>query len=197
MAPAPIPNLTDDELAAAGFASVGTDVAVHRSAAIFGAGHIHLGSHVRIDCFCVLSAGPGTVRLGDHIHLSAGVHVFGTAGVTLEDFANLSSRVSVFSVSDDFVEGHLTGPTVPAELRKVTAGEVVLRRHALVGAGSVVLPGVTIGTGASVGALSLVSGDVPDHAVVAGTPARRVGTRDGERLARLEDELRRRSPGSS
>ena len=186
----PTTNLSADELEDMGFAGVGTDVAVHRSVAIFGAAHIHLGSHVRIDCFALLSAGPGAIRIGDHIHLGAGVHLFGTAGITLEDFAGLSPRVSVFSVSDDFVEGHLTGPTVPLEFRKTTQGQVVFRRHAIVGAGSVVLPGVTVGTGAAVGALSLVNRDVADNALVFGAPARRVGTRDGARLAELEARFR-------
>ncbi|MGH3369493.1 MAG: acyltransferase [Nocardioidaceae bacterium] len=182
-------NLSPRELHAVGFGSVGTDVAVHRSVHVFGAEHIHLGSHVRIDCFCVLTAGPGAVRLGNHIHIGASVHIFGSAGVTLEDFTGLSSRVSVFSTNDDYVEGHLTGPTVPDEFRKVTAAEVVVRKHAVVGAGSVVLPGVTIGSGAAVGALSLVNRDVPELTVVGGVPARAIGVRNGERLAQMEAGL--------
>lgn len=190
MPPGPARSLSAQALKEVGFASLGTDVSVHPSVEVFGAADVHLGSHVRIDCFCLLTAGPGVVRIGDHVHVSASAHVFGTAGVTVEDFAGLSARVLVFSVNDDFVEGHLTGPTVPDELRKVTAAEVVLRRHALVGAGSVVLPGVEIGEGAIVGALSLVKHDVPPGAVVAGVPARRIGTRDVGRLAELEARLR-------
>jgi galactoside O-acetyltransferase len=66
---------------------------------------------------------------------------------------------------------------------------VVLGRHGLIGAGSVVLPGVTIGEGAAVGALSLVRKDVPPYAIVAGNPMRTLGQRSEERLRLLESEL--------
>ena len=47
--------------------------------------------------------------------------------------------------------------------------------RASVGSGSVILPGLNIGQGALVGAGSVVTKDVPDHAIVAGNPARIVG----------------------
>jgi len=79
--------------------------------------------------------------------------------------------VSLYTVSDDFVEGHLTNPTVPEEYRRVRRGPVRLGRHALVGSGSVVLPGVTMEYGAAAGALTLVKKSVPACAIVAGNPA--------------------------
>ena len=66
---------------------------------------------------------------------------------------------------------------------------VRIEEHAIVGCGSVVLPGVVIGRGAAVGALSLVKRDVEPFTIVAGTPARPVGTRDRERLEALAQRL--------
>ena len=188
-------NLTESELRDLGLASVGHDVCIDRSTRIFGAGDVSIGSHVRIDCFSVITAGPAAVVIGDHVHLGVGVCLFGTAGVEIGDFASLSGRVSVYSTNDDFVDGHLTGPTVPAELRQVHAARVILGPHALVGAGSVILPGVKLGRGAAVGALSLVKGEIADGEVAAGTPARRVGSRNLERLDRLEARIRTAADG--
>jgi acetyltransferase-like isoleucine patch superfamily enzyme len=56
-----------------------------------------------------------------------------------------------------------------------TVGETVVRYGASIGAGSVILPGVTIGRFALVGAGAVVTRSVPDHAIVVGNPARRVG----------------------
>ncbi|MFB6235150.1 MAG: DapH/DapD/GlmU-related protein [Halopenitus sp.] len=50
-------------------------------------------------------------------------------------------------------------------------GDVVLEDRAMVGAGAIVLPGVTVGEGAQVAANSLVADDVPAHSTVAGVPA--------------------------
>jgi acetyltransferase-like isoleucine patch superfamily enzyme len=161
-------------------------VAVHSSVLVFGSEHLRIGENVRIDAHCIITAGPGTVTIGDNVHIGAATHLFGTAGIEIADFANVSSRVSLFSTNDDYTAGYLTNPMVPDELRNVTEGPVVLGRHAIVGCGTVVLPGVTIGTGAAVGALSLVKRDVEPFTVVAGTPARQIAVRDRERLLALE-----------
>ena len=54
-----------DELHDFGVETTGADPQVHRTAQIFGGGHLSLGSGARIDCFTVISAGPGAVVLGD------------------------------------------------------------------------------------------------------------------------------------
>ena len=61
---------------------------------------------------------------------------------------------------------------------------------AVIGAGSVVLPGSRVGRGASVGALSLVKSSIEPGAVAAGIPARTIGTRDLTELEELERRLR-------
>jgi acetyltransferase-like isoleucine patch superfamily enzyme len=183
-------NLDVRELQELGLAQVGRDVHVDRTARIFGAERVSIGSHVRIDCFVVITAGPGVVTIGDHVHLGVGVSLFGTKGIAIAEFASLSGRVAVYSTSDDFVDGHLSGPTVPDELRKVHGAPVSLGPHTIVGAGSVILPGVRVGRGAAVGALSLVKGEVAEGELVAGVPSRPIGRRDLERLGRLEAQAR-------
>lgn len=161
----------------------------HSSVLVFGSEHVTIGDNVRIDAYCIITAGPGRVTIGSNVHIGAGTHLFGTAGIEIGDFANLSSRVSVFSTNDDYTDGYLTNPTVPDELRRVSAAPVMVAPHALVGCGSVVLPGVVVGRGSAVGALSLIKRDVEPFTVVAGVPARQVGVRDRERLQALERRL--------
>jgi dTDP-4-amino-4,6-dideoxy-D-glucose acyltransferase len=183
-------SLTGSELQSLGLAAVGDDVHIDESAQVFGAGGVSIGSHVRIDCFTVITTGPGAVTIGDHVHLGVGVCLFGTAGIEIGDFASLSSHVAVYSTNDDFVGGHLSGPTVPAELRNVYAARVIVGSHVILGASSVILPGVRLGRGAAVGALSLVKRDVADGELAGGVPARTLGRRDLERLDQLEVQAR-------
>jgi dTDP-4-amino-4,6-dideoxy-D-glucose acyltransferase len=184
--------LGPDELRALGVAEVGERVAVDATARILGAERIRIGSDVRIDAFAVLSAGEGGIELGSHVHIAAHAFLAGSARIVVRDFAGLSGRVSVYSSSDDYSGEALTNPTVPAELTRVTHAPVEIGRHAIIGAGSVLLPGVTLGDGCGVGALSLVRRSVEPFTMVAGAPARVVGTR-ARRLLELERRLR--TPG--
>ncbi len=159
--------------------SVGENVSVNRSVVFYSAKNIHVGSNVRIDCFCILSASSRGIVIGDHVHISAYAALFGSSGkIQVDSFCALSSRVSVFTANDDYRDGFMSNPTVAMEYRKVRSGDVVFKKHALIGCGSVIMPGVTLEVGASVGALSFVSKDVPEFAVVAGVPCRVIGERN-------------------
>lgn len=146
------------ELRELGIGSAGESVMVHETAQLVDVENIHLGSNVRIDAFCILSASGGHIRVGNFVHIAAQVCVFGGAGVDLENFTGLSHGTRVYSVSDDYSGQTLTNPTVPAQfLTNMQRGRVVFREHVIVGAGSVILPSVEIGEGSAVGALSLVT----------------------------------------
>jgi galactoside O-acetyltransferase len=183
--------LTRPELLELGFGAVGEDVSIDASAVFYGAERISLGSHVRIDAGAVLSAGAGGILIGDHVHVSVRVFLTGAARIELRSFAGVSAGTAIFSSNDDYSGGWLTGPTVPEDLRNVTNAPVVLGEHAIVGAGCVILPGVTVGKGAAVGALSCVRRDVPPFTIVAGPRGEVIGERD-RKLLELERELRER-----
>lgn len=185
----------EGELRALGLTSVGYDVQVDRTAILVNPAGISIGNQTRIDAFCLISAvGPG-VTIGSHVHLSAGVYIFGGAGVWIEDFVSVSARCLIYSVNDDYSGEHLVGPTLPAEFRDVDARTVRIGRHAVVGAGSVVLPGVTFGEGSACGSLSLVKQDVTAFTIVAGAPARVVKGRS-RRLLELEAQYLRGQNGA-
>lgn len=178
--------LTDEELSRLGLASVGSNVRIHSTVQFFGANHVSIGDNVRIDCFSIISAGSEGVSIGSHVHIAAGCYLFGnSAAIRLEDFCGLSSRVSVYSCTDDYVNGWMTNPTVPNNFRQPRLGPVVLERHAIVGAGCVILPGVRIGLGAAVGALTVVRKSVAGGSIVHGNPMRVLRRR--RNVARLLD----------
>ena len=171
------------------FGSVGENVSVNRSVIFYSPKNISLGSHVRIDCFGLISAGAKGIEFGDHVHISSYCCLNGSGGkILFESFTGLAARGTIYTATDDFSDGFMTGPTVPDKYRKVRIGDVVLRKHAVIGCGSVVLPGVTIGLAATVGALSLVKASVPEFAIVAGNPIRLIGQRNRQILD-LEKEF--------
>jgi dTDP-4-amino-4,6-dideoxy-D-glucose acyltransferase len=178
-----------------GFGSLGDNVQVSDKASLYNVAAIHLGCNVRIDDYCVLSAGAGGIYVGNYVHIAVFCLLIGAGAIRLDDFSGLSSRVSIYSSSDDYSGAAMTNPTVPRELTNVHSADVTLSKHVIVGSGAVILPGVIIHEGAAVGALSLVSKPCEAFGVYSGTPARRIATRSRTVLD-LERELLSRNAGN-
>lgn len=169
---------SDEEVRGLGLGSVGKNVLISRHCSIYSKANIHIGNNVRIDDFSILS---GNIVLGDYVHIAAGVYLYaGESKIVINDFAGISAQSTVYAISDDFVGGNLTNPMVPDEYRNVKKGEVVLGRHVVVGAHSVVLPSVKIGDGTTVGSMSLVTKSLDSWGVYVGIPCKRIKDRDME-----------------
>lgn len=184
---------TREELLELGLRSVGQDVNIDRSVRIFGTERLSIGDHVRIDPFCIISAGPDGISIGRNVHIAGYCFVGGRGRIEIQDFAGLSSHVSVYSATDDYTGGAMTNPTVAEEFKNVRDAPVVLKRHAIIGASSVILPGVTVGLAAAIGALTMIRKDVADFAIMSGCPAKEVGKRSDSILEREAEFLRQES----
>lgn len=179
---------SEDELRGIGFRSLGKRVSVSRKASIYGAHSISLGDDVRVDDFCVLTGGSG-IELGRFVHVGCYSALFGGSGIVMADFSGLSARVLVYSESDDYAGRSLTNPTVPERFRgRLHRGRVTFGRHVVVGAGSTILPGVSLGEGAAVGGHSLVTKDCEPWWIYFGAPAKKLRRRSRDLLA-LEKTL--------
>lgn len=97
------------------------------------------------------------LTLGYKTDIGAFTYINAKFGVTIEDLVQVGSHCSIYTVS---TIDNKTGP-------------VVLKKNCRIGSHSVVMPGVTVGENAVVGAHSFVNRDVPDGAVVFGVPAKR------------------------
>lgn len=170
---------TEQELAQLGFASFGSDCKVSRNCAIIGAKNVRLGSHVRIDDYVVIAAASGSLELGNYTHIAAGAYLGCAGGITMADFSGVSQGAKIYSASDDYSGAALTNPTVPKKYLKVDVAPVVLGRHAIVGAGSIVLPGAILSEGAAIGAMTLIKHGfkTADWSVYFGSPARKIADR--------------------
>lgn len=186
--------LSQKSLADMGFASVGRHVRISDRASFYCPSRISLADDVRIDDFCVLSAGQGGISIGRNVHIAVYSCLIGAGRIEVSDFANISSRVSIYSSNDDYSGEWMTNPTVPAEYTNVSNLPVYVGRHAIIGSGCVVLPGVTIGDGAAIGALSMVQGDCEPFMVYGGVPAKRIKERS-RALLKAEGDFLAGRPG--
>lgn len=163
-----------DELAKLKFKRLGENVLISRYARFYGIEKIEIGNNVRIDDFSILS---GNITLGSHIHISAYCALYGQYGILLEDYTGLSPRCTLFSATDDFGGEYLIGPMVPKEFTNVTGGKIQIKKYSQIGAGSTILPSVTVNEGVAVGAMSLIIEDLEKWGIYAGIPARRIKNR--------------------
>jgi galactoside O-acetyltransferase len=166
---------TQNELEEMGFASLGKNVLISKKASIYSPNRISIGDNVRIDDFCILS---GKITLGKFIHIAAYVALFaGDTGIEMYDFSGISSKSTIYAVTDDYSGSVMTNPTIPDKYRSVQSGKVVLKKHVLVGANCLILPGVTLEEGSAFGAMSLIHKDSKPWSINVGVPFRKVKDR--------------------
>lgn len=103
------------------------------------------------------------IRFGKNVFVNYGCGFMDRGGITIEDDVLIGPNVSLIT------ENHAE---VPELRRHVYSNPILIKRKAWIGAGAIILPGVTIGENAIVAAGAVVSKDVPDNTIVGGVPAK-------------------------
>jgi galactoside O-acetyltransferase len=178
------------------FACIGQDVVIWPMAKIISPEAISLGDSIIIDDFVFLMGGMRTV-IGSFVHIASHTSIAGGGEFIMEDFAGLSGGVRVYTGNEDYFGGSLTNPTIPYPYRQPMRSFVHIGKHAIIGANSVILPGVTIGQGTVIGANSLVTKNCKPWTIYAGSPVRAVHPRPLDRILELEALLRRELYGAN
>jgi acetyltransferase-like isoleucine patch superfamily enzyme len=153
-------------------ASLGPRTRIQRGVLIYSPRLVSLGAD------CLLARGAqllsesfdARLAVGDRVQLNARVHIDYTGGLTLEDDVLISEEAMVYTHS----HGH-------DPRSQPVATPLVVGQGAWIGARAIVLSGVArVGAGAIVGAGAVVTREVPAGAIVAGNPARVIGSRSAE-----------------
>lgn len=181
--------MVDNQAYSLRFAKIGSDVTIWPLAKIVQPEVISIGDSVIIDDFVFLVGGTGT-SIGSFIHIASFTSITGGGKFTMEDFSGLSGGIRVYTGNEDYSGGCLTNPAVPPPYRIPVRSFVHIKKHAIVGANAVILPGVTIGEGAVIGANSLVARDCSPWKVYVGSPARLIKERPAAKILELENQLR-------
>lgn len=186
---------TQEELEQAGFRHLGKNVKIKRNCGLFFTENMVIEDNARIDDYTIIVASREEVRLCRHVHIGTHCFISGVEGFYAGEYAGISSGTYIYSASDDYTGKKLTNTTMPRDLIGGPAGRVVLEKHVIIGANSVILPGVTIEEGTSVGSMTLVNKSLPPWGIYIGQPARKLKDRSKDML-RLEEEYLARAAKS-
>ena len=173
---------TSAELRQFGFARVGENCIVARNCTILGLENIVLGDDVRIDGYTTLIAVKGWINIGSHVHICSGCVIGARGGVDLGSFSSLSHGTKLLSAVDDFSGNRMTNSTLPEKVLDVWTAPISIGRHVPIGSGALILPGTTVGEGAAIQPMAIVTGTLPEWMVCGGNPARPLQRRSNQLL---------------
>lgn len=177
--------LTEEQINAIGFKYIGDNVKISDKAAIYNPDLISIEDNSRVDDFCLLS---GNIKIGKNVHVAAYCNLAGgELGIEMEDFSGLAYGCHVFTQSDDYSGETMTNPTVPKKYKKETYKKVHIGKHVIVGTKSIILPGVNVAEGCSVGAMTMLTKSTQPWGIYFGIPAKRIKERKRD-LLELESE---------
>ncbi len=180
--------LSEEELSCLGFKELGEQVKISSKASIYDASSISIGDFSRVDDFCILS---GNIEIGKYCHITPMCLIAGGApGVVLNDFCTIAYGVKIFSQSDDYSGSTMTNSLIPKKYKNETFSKVIVQKNVIIGSGSIVLPGVEIAEGCSIGAMTLVNKSTRPWSVYAGIPGKKVKRRNNKLLDLQRDFLK-------
>lgn len=180
--------LSETQLQELGFKSIGKNVKISDKCVIYNPELIEIGDNSRIDDFCVIS---GRVVIGRNIHITVYCNIAGgQPGVYIDDFATIAYGCHVMSQSDDYSGNTMTNSTIPKAYKNEILKTVYIKKYAIIGAGSIVLPGCDIEVGCSIGAMSLVNKPTEPWGIYFGVPAKRIKQRSNNLLTHFNEYLK-------
>ena len=177
---------------------LGVDTLLDQGVEINGPEFVEIGNHCHIDRNVLLSVGSekGSIIIGDHVFIGPHCHIAGRGGVEIRSFAALAARVHIYSVTNLPYHPERMGElismshAIPASKQSTIENQVIIGEYAVIGFSSLVLPGVSLGTGAIAHAFAEVVTSFPDFSIVRGCGrAKQQGwRRPGKFNHRLKDE---------
>ena len=151
------------------FRKLGRNVIFEHGVLVFHPENIEIGDNVYVGHNAMLKGYyKNLMRIGSNSWIGQNCFFHSGGGITIGDYVGIGPGTQILTLThvlDDDIE-------TPIILREQIYKPVVIENNCDIGVGTILLPGVTIGTGSMIGAGSVVTRDVKPYSIVAGNPAR-------------------------
>ncbi|WP_084795455.1 DapH/DapD/GlmU-related protein [Rhodoferax ferrireducens] len=130
------------------------------------------GVNVRLDATAIRDS-PSVLRIGRHVQISESVHIGAIEKVVIGDHTLIASRVFIsdHNCGNYQIPDAASSLDIPPAERPLSSMPVRIGCKVWLGEQVCILPGVTIGDGALVGANSVIAHDIASNSIAAGNPA--------------------------
>jgi acetyltransferase-like isoleucine patch superfamily enzyme len=155
------------------------DVKTFEYTKIIGLENIEFGKHIIIDDFVLIYA-KEKIHIGDCVHIANFSSITGGNNLFIGNYAAISQGCRILTATDDFKEEGFGNSTIANEYRNIKSAPITIGNFCIIGANSVVLPGVNIGEGATVGANSVVTKSLEPWGIYIGN--KKIGERNKEEV---------------
>jgi len=147
------------------FKNIGNNIKISENVTIIGAKNITLGSNVRIDDYCIISAKNGALVIGDDVHIGGQTYLGCAGELIIGKKVNIAQGVKIYTKSNDYTHADPNNDNF-------IIGKILIGDYVTIGPNSVLVGDLNIGEGATIGALSFVKNDLKPWSVYAGSPVR-------------------------
>jgi acetyltransferase-like isoleucine patch superfamily enzyme len=172
------------------FKFLGRNAKIYSFARIINEQNISIGESVIIDDGVILEASGDGIDIGDFSHICLGTIMQAGGKITIGRFTAIAPRCVVMASTDSYDGNGFVGNSVfPDKYRDHKCLPVIIGNHVHVGMGSIIMPGVTLGEGCSIGAGSLVTKNMPEWAICYGSPCRVMRGKPRARQLQMEKEF--------
>lgn len=154
----------------------GEHVVLNAMCKIMRAENMEIGDYSRILDFSFIDAGK-LLRIGKHTLITWHCVIEGGAQTFIGNRVFMGPGSKLLTSTYE-LNGYYANEFLPKETRSTKYGDITLCDDAYIGAGSIIMPGVTVGEGAVVGANSLVDRNLKPWGIYFGSPAKLVGMRE-------------------
>ncbi|MBI4830853.1 MAG: acyltransferase [Candidatus Lindowbacteria bacterium] len=156
--------------------NMGKNVLIDLGVTIWNPKNLSIGDFSHIDTNVKIEASDA-VTIGSYVHIASNVLLQGRGTLAIEDYADIAAGSLIYSGVNHYTDGQTNryyemSSCAPADKQFVRYAPVRIGKSAFVGLNSVVMPGVSIGEGAIVGACSFVNSDIPPYKIAVGAPAK-------------------------
>ncbi|MEM6961106.1 MAG: acyltransferase [Myxococcota bacterium] len=166
-------------------AQCGQDCVFEFGSMVFHPENVHIGRNVYVGHYAILKGYYNSrLEIGDETWIGQQVFLHSAGGLSIGPKVGIGPGVKIItSVHED------SGVDVPILDSPLRFAKVLLEEGCDIGVGTVILPGVTVGRGAQIGAGSVVTRDVPEYTIAAGSPARVVRDRAKNRSSQAQTKI--------